>query len=101
MPTYLNAFVVSDYASVSHTDANTGFTQKVYARSNAIAGAAFGLETGRRTLEAFANRFNVNYTLPKLDQIAVPGFAGAMENWGLIIYAYVLHWFSHNCRMVC
>lgn len=90
MPTYLNAWVVSDFKSIGHTDtAGTGFTQRIYARPNAIDRAPFALATGRRTLAAFASRFGVNYTLPKLDQIAVPGFAGAMENWGLIIYEYV------------
>lgn len=90
MPTYLNAFVVSDFSSLHNTNATSEFTQHLFARPNAIDRGAFGLETGQRILNEFEQRLQVNYTLPKMDQIAVPRFGGAMENWGLIIYGYGL-----------
>uniref|UniRef100_A0A6Q2YLK6 Aminopeptidase n=1 Tax=Esox lucius TaxID=8010 RepID=A0A6Q2YLK6_ESOLU len=35
----------------------------------------------------FEEYFNMNYSIPKLDMIAIPDFGtGAMENWGLITY---------------
>lgn len=87
MPTYLVAFVVSNFASLSTSPLpETNFTQHLYVRPNALMSGALGLETGRRIIEAMADRLRVGYTLPKMDQIAVPGFRGAMENWGLIIY---------------
>lgn len=90
MPTYLLAFAVTDYASRQNTNEANGFVQHIYARPNAIHKSAFGLETGRRIMDAFEGHFGVKYSLPKMDQIALPGFeGGAMENWGLIIYGWV------------
>lgn len=90
MPTYLVAFVVSDFSSLNNTNEANGFTQHLFARPNAIHRGALGLETGRRIMDAFEQKLQVKYTLPKMDQISVPGFRGAMENWGLIIYGYII-----------
>lgn len=88
MPTYLNAFVVSDFSTLSKPNATSAITEQLLARPNAIDRGALGFETGQRILNEFEQRLQVKYTLPKMDQIAVPGFRGAMENWGLIIYGY-------------
>ena len=44
--------------------------------------------SGRRPfLQYYDSYYGIKYPLPKLDNIAVPDFqAGAMENWGAIIY---------------
>jgi aminopeptidase 2 len=45
------------------------------------------LKTAKRGLEFFEALFNSSYQLPKLDLVAIPDFAaGAMENWGLLIF---------------
>jgi aminopeptidase N/puromycin-sensitive aminopeptidase len=49
--------------------------------------AHFPLEATKAILHYYNNYYGIKYPLPKLDQIAVPDFqAGAMENWGAIIY---------------
>jgi aminopeptidase N/puromycin-sensitive aminopeptidase len=47
----------------------------------------FPLEASKAILHYYSNYYGIKYPLPKLDNIAVPDFqAGAMENWGAIIY---------------
>lgn len=98
MPTYLVAFVVSDFAVLSNTN-KFGFVQRVFARSTAIADGQFALEMGHRTLTAYEKYFGIPFALPKMDQVAIPVLSfTAMENWGLIIYKepYLLYNTSHN-----
>src|SRR5208282_4377401 len=47
----------------------------------------FPLDATKAILYYYNNYYAIKYPLPKLDQVAVPDFqAGAMENWGAIIY---------------
>jgi len=47
----------------------------------------FPMEATKAILHYYNNYYSIKYPLKKLDQIAVPDFqAGAMENWGAIIY---------------
>lgn len=90
IPTYLLAYVVSDFQFKGNNDRPTEFQQKVYARPTAIAAADFGLQAGIDILKGFENYLGISFSLPKMDQVAVPDFAaGAMENWGLVTYRYV------------
>lgn len=92
-PTYLIAFVVSDFASISGTT-EKGFVQRVFARPNAIEDGAFALDTGLKSLSAFEKYFNIPFKLPKMDQAAIPDLnLIAMENWGLVLYveSYLLY----------
>ncbi|RWS23979.1 aminopeptidase N-like protein [Leptotrombidium deliense] len=85
MSTYLLAFVVGDMASMNSTSDNLTFN--VWTRRSAINTAKYALEIGPKILRHYENFFNVSFPLPKTDMVAVPDFnAGAMENWGLIIY---------------
>ncbi|KAG5453777.1 Aminopeptidase Ey [Clonorchis sinensis] len=84
--TYVLAFVVSQFAPLSATDSK-GRNFTVWARPDVIHMAQYALETGRKIIHFFENYFEVPYPLQKTDMIAVPDFAaGAMENWGLMIY---------------
>ncbi|XP_031787739.1 uncharacterized protein LOC107982070 [Nasonia vitripennis] len=83
MSTYLLAFVVSDFKSKANMAEN--FT--VYARPNAIKHADLAVKTGEKLLKALANYTGIEFEIPKMDQAAIPDFAaGAMENWGLVLY---------------
>ncbi|CAH1790157.1 unnamed protein product [Owenia fusiformis] len=86
MPTYLLAFVVCDFdKSEGVTASGTKF--RVWSRKEAVNQTRYALDTGIAILEHFEDYFDVDFPLPKQDMIAVPDFAaGAMENWGLIIY---------------
>ncbi|XP_042874237.1 aminopeptidase N-like [Penaeus japonicus] len=85
MSTYLVAFIVSDFDFATSMAGETNFT--VWARPEAIAQADYSLDVGVKVLTHFESYFDIPYPLPKQDMIAVPDFAaGAMENWGLILY---------------
>ena len=88
MSTYLVAFIVSDFKS---TDSNIKYNFTAWARPNAIDNAAYSQTVGPQIVDYYEEYTGIEYKFPKIDQIAVPDFAsGAMENWGLITYGYVL-----------
>ena len=86
MSTYLLAFVVGDMACVEKT-ADDGTLVRVWATRGKEELGRFALENSAAALAYMNDYFGVPYPLAKMDHIAVPDFAaGAMENWGAIIY---------------
>ncbi|KAM3184293.1 hypothetical protein ACTXT7_008642 [Hymenolepis weldensis] len=84
--TYLLAFVVSQVTSISGLDAK-GRNFTVWARPDLITAAKFALDLGKTIINFFEDYFELAYPLEKTDMLAVPHFAaGAMENWGLLIF---------------
>ncbi|KAH9616430.1 hypothetical protein KSS87_016451 [Heliosperma pusillum] len=86
MSTYLVAVVVGlfDYVE-SHT--SDGIKVRCYCQVGKADQGKFALEVAVKTLELYKKYFDVPYTLPKLDMVAIPDFAaGAMENYGLVTY---------------
>uniref|UniRef100_A0A667XZX8 Aminopeptidase n=1 Tax=Myripristis murdjan TaxID=586833 RepID=A0A667XZX8_9TELE len=76
MSTYLVAFIVSDFLSIS-----------VYAVPEKIDQTAFALDAAVKLLDFYDDYFDIPYPLPKQDLAAIPDFqSGAMENWGLTTY---------------
>ncbi|XP_072551486.1 alanyl (membrane) aminopeptidase-like b isoform X2 [Salminus brasiliensis] len=87
MSTYLLAFTVNDFISTKVDLDNKEI--RIWARPEAVAAghAKYALEITKEILSFYEELFHLKYPLRKLDQIALPDFgAGAMENWGLIMY---------------
>ncbi|KAM3925883.1 aminopeptidase N-like [Leptodactylus fuscus] len=84
MSTYLVAFIVSQFKAVGDD------MVKIWGRQKAIEDfnqGEYALNVTKPILEFFEKYYDAPYPLPKSDQVAIPDFgAGAMENWGLVIY---------------
>ncbi|XP_048382848.1 endoplasmic reticulum aminopeptidase 1b [Stegostoma tigrinum] len=86
MSTYLVAFIVADFKSVSK-ETKHGVNISVYSVPEKINQTSFALDAAVRLLEFYEDYFNISYPLPKQDLAAIPDFqSGAMENWGLTTY---------------
>ncbi|XP_015517541.2 uncharacterized protein LOC107222622 [Neodiprion lecontei] len=93
MPTYLVAFVVSDFIAIKSDDE----TYNVWTKPPAIDQAQYVFDIGRIELAELENYTNISYMLPKMDQISIPDFsAGAMENWGLVTYRESMFLYEEN-----
>ncbi|KAL4649248.1 hypothetical protein ACB092_01G001700 [Castanea dentata] len=86
MSTYLVAIVVGLFDYVEHLT-SYGVKVRVYCQVGKVNQAKFALGVAVRTLELYKDYFEVPYSLPKLDMVAIPDFAfGAMENYGLVTF---------------
>ncbi|KAK0596762.1 hypothetical protein LWI29_018734 [Acer saccharum] len=86
MSTYLVAVVVGLFDHIEDTTAD-GVKVRAYCPVGRSDEGKFALELTIKSLDIFTKYFSTPYPLPKLDMVAVPEFAaGAMENFGLIVY---------------
>lgn len=83
MSTYLVAFIVSNLQYIASTNARR---LRVFARPDELNSTVYALITGEQVINVFERYLQVNYTLPKMDQVAIPHFHHeAMGNWGNFI----------------
>ncbi|XP_062123578.1 aminopeptidase N isoform X1 [Drosophila sulfurigaster albostrigata] len=85
MSTYLVAFVISNFESIS--EAHRGVTQSIYSSPTRKSTGRRALNNTILTVAKLEDYFGVSYSLPKLDHVALKKNQGAaMENWGLITF---------------
>ena len=85
MSPYLLAFVVGEFDYTMNAEENNF---KIWHEPSMKEQAKFAASIAPSTLHFYEDYFKVDYPLPKMDMFAVPGFGGAMENWGLITFGY-------------
>ncbi|NXK52704.1 AMPE aminopeptidase, partial [Chauna torquata] len=86
MSTYLVCFAVHQFKWVERRSAS-GIPLRVYAQPLQLHTAEYAANVTKIVFDFFEQYFDMSYSLPKLDKIAIPDFGtGAMENWGLITY---------------
>jgi aminopeptidase N len=91
LPTYLVAFAVGPFASVSgvappNAIRTTPLPLRIVATKNQAGKLAYALAETPRIIELLEQYFGTPFPFPKLDQIASPMMSGAMENAGADIY---------------
>lgn len=85
MASYLVAFVSGELEELC--DEVKGVRLRVLTTPGKREQARYALEATKKILPFYNDYFGTPYPLKKLDQIALPNTsAGAMENWGAIIY---------------
>jgi aminopeptidase N len=59
---------------------------RIWSRQSAVKQTALASHIGPKMIEFYENLFDMKSAIPKQDLVAIPDFAGAMENWGLVTY---------------
>ncbi|XP_007238065.3 glutamyl aminopeptidase [Astyanax mexicanus] len=86
MSTYLVCFAVHRFEFVERIS-ESGIPLRIYAQPSQIHTAYYAANVSKVIFDYFEQYFDMKYSIPKLDQIAIPDFGtGAMENWGLVTY---------------
>ncbi|XP_013907456.1 PREDICTED: glutamyl aminopeptidase [Thamnophis sirtalis] len=86
MSTYLVAWAVHQFKH-EERKSSRGIPLRIYAQPLQLKTASYAADVTKVVFDYFEDYFSMNYSLPKLDKIAIPDFGtGAMENWGLITY---------------
>lgn len=99
MSTYLLAFVISDFPSFDNLPEN----HRIFARPTAMNDTNFALESSVLITKALEEYLQIDYTMAKMDQVAIPDKGGAMENWGLVLYGeeyLLIHESSATTRQI-
>lgn len=80
MSSYLNAFVISDLASVDDGISKPGeTTHHIWVRPDSIGKVGFALNHSIESLKALEEYTGFQYELTKVDSAGIPNKGGAME----------------------
>lgn len=97
MSTYLLALIVAEYDSKELTDDDGELLYEVIARPEAMRSdqGDYAFYVGQELLNEMNRLTDYNFYTQsenlKMTQAAIPDFgAGAMENWGLLTYRYLI-----------
>ncbi|XP_008831927.1 glutamyl aminopeptidase [Nannospalax galili] len=86
MSTYLVCFAVHQFIPIQKLS-QRGKPLTIYVQPAQKETAEYAANITKTVFDFFEDYFAMNYSLPKLDKIAIPDFGtGAMENWGLVTY---------------
>ncbi|XP_077994242.1 aminopeptidase N-like [Glandiceps talaboti] len=86
MSAYVIALVVADYVNITRYT-ESGIPVSVWAWEENIHAFEYAVEMATQQVDIFTRAWGVPYTLPKLDNVAIPNFYfSGMENWGVILY---------------
>ncbi|RXN06779.1 glutamyl aminopeptidase [Labeo rohita] len=86
MSTYLVCFAVHQFTYVERMS-KRNIPLRIYAQPLQISTAEYAANVTKIIFDYFEEYFDMEYSIEKLDKIAIPDFGtGAMENWGLITY---------------
>ncbi|KAK9876074.1 hypothetical protein WA026_011185 [Henosepilachna vigintioctopunctata] len=93
LPTYLIAFVISDFQSTNSTRPSTQFwTKKIL-----LSQTRYASMLTPKMINFMEKYVNVSFPDEKLDLVAIPEFGyGAMENYGLITFRESMFLFDEN-----
>jgi len=92
MSTYLVAYMVSDFAYVESDGSDDQVKFRIVVRKDAADQTELAKNAGPLVLKYYEDYFDEKFPLSKQDMVAIPDFsAGAMENWGLVTYRYVIY----------
>jgi aminopeptidase 2 len=95
MSTYLVAFAIGEFNMIE----TNSFRVPVRAYApieHEIENCRFALGLACKALEIFEATLNIQYPLPKLDLLAIPGATAGMENWGLVTLPSAIQCVSHD-----
>ncbi|XP_062379310.1 glutamyl aminopeptidase [Sardina pilchardus] len=96
MSTYLVCFAVHQFTYVEKIS-NRGIPLRIWAQPAQIHTAEYAAIVTKVIFDYFEEYFDMEYSIAKLDKIAIPDFGtGAMENWGLITYRETNLLFDEN-----
>lgn len=92
MSTYLVAYMVSDFAYIESDGTDDQVKFRIVVRKDAADQTELAKNAGPLVLKYYEDYFDEKFPLSKQDMVAIPDFsAGAMENWGLVTYRYVIY----------
>uniref|UniRef100_A0A8R1UBG3 Peptidase n=1 Tax=Pristionchus pacificus TaxID=54126 RepID=A0A8R1UBG3_PRIPA len=86
MSSYLLAIIISEF-TYNEKVSNSGKKVRLWARPEALDQTNLALDGATKVLDHFEKYYDIPYALEKEDIFAVPRIeAGAMENWGLLMF---------------